>query len=480
MDKWNKVYIQNLPIYMQLIENYFARDEIKKQNVSVEHLLDKLPFKLPKGLTKKEIKKFGQYPVVSQSKELIVGYSDFEKNVISTDLPLIIYGDHSKTIKFIDFPFVVGADGVKLLKPKKDVDPKYFYYSLIGLETDTKNYGRHFSFLKKKLLAIPLSLEVQGKVVKFIEDLEVNGISKGESYFSSQIEKIIESLQNNSIIVLELNDELTHQKTLLKQLRQQILQEAIEGKLTADWRAENPNVEPASELLKRIAAEKAQLIKEGKIKKQKPLPPISEEEKPFELPQGWEWCRLEVIANLKSGNQYHYPKTDSGVMFVKVGDMNLYGNEYEIVTSSTYFHLDKIRKQDLIPCGSIIFPKRGGAISTNKRRVVLKEPILIDSNTMAVTTLNNVGFGYFKMWFDSIDLALLGNDSVVPQVNNKDINPLVIPLPPLYEQHAIVTKVEKLLALCDQLETQINQNQSHADQLMQAVLREAFRQNNGD
>jgi type I restriction enzyme, S subunit len=94
----------------------------------------------------------------------------------------------------------------------------------------------------------------------------------------------------------ELKEELTHQQTLLKKLRQQILQEAIKGKLTADWRAENPDVEPAGELLARIQAEKAQLIKDQQIKKQNPLPPIREDEKPFELPVGWAWCRLGNIS----------------------------------------------------------------------------------------------------------------------------------------------------------------------------------------
>lgn len=105
-----------------------------------------------------------------------------------------------------------------------------------------------------------------------------------------------------------LTSELTHQQTLLKKLRQQILQEAIEGKLTTDWRAQNPDVEPASELLKRIAAEKEQLAKDKKIKAQKPLPPITDEEKPFELPQGWEWCRFQDVANICSNlvNPYDY------------------------------------------------------------------------------------------------------------------------------------------------------------------------------
>ena len=99
----------------------------------------------------------------------------------------------------------------------------------------------------------------------------------------------------------KLGAELTHQQTLLKKLRQQILQEAIEGKLTADWRKQNPNIEPANELLARIQTEKAQLIKDKKIKKQKPLPPISEDEKPFALPEGWVWCRLGDISEVKVG-----------------------------------------------------------------------------------------------------------------------------------------------------------------------------------
>ena len=77
----------------------------------------------------------------------------------------------------------------------------------------------------------------------------------------------------------------------IDQLKQTVLQLAVMGKLVP----QNPNDEPASVLLEKIAAEKAQLIKEKKIKKQKALPPIGEDEKPFELPVGWEWCRLLTL-----------------------------------------------------------------------------------------------------------------------------------------------------------------------------------------
>ncbi|HFZ7992230.1 TPA: restriction endonuclease subunit S, partial [Salmonella enterica subsp. diarizonae serovar -:z10:-] len=85
----------------------------------------------------------------------------------------------------------------------------------------------------------------------------------------------------------------------IKKLRELILELAVRGKLVP----QDPNDEPASELLKRIAAEKAELVKQGKIKKQKPLPEISEEEKPFELPVGWEWARFETALDFSGGSQ---------------------------------------------------------------------------------------------------------------------------------------------------------------------------------
>ena len=104
--------------------------------------------------------------------------------------------------------------------------------------------------------------------------------------------RILQKKRLNESGTLILKTELAHQKALLKKLRQQILQEAIEGRLTADWRAANPNAEPASELLNASPPKKPPCSRPEKSKKQKPLAPISDQEKPFELPSGWVWCRL--------------------------------------------------------------------------------------------------------------------------------------------------------------------------------------------
>ena len=167
-------------------------------------------------------------------------------------------------------------------------------------------------------------------------------------------------------------------------------------------------------------------------------------------------------------------RVNNGIAYVRVGDMNLEQNITEITESSTYYIAESVKNSDLMPVGSIIFPKRGGAIATNKKRFVLKFPILVDSNTMAAIPVKSICFYYFSLWFKNIDLATLGNASVVPQINNKDIEPLLIPLPPLAEQNAIVERVDRLLEFVNALELQVTERKSYAQQLMQAVLKEAF------
>lgn len=113
--------------------------------------------------------------------------------------------------------------------------------------------------------------------------------------------KVVVSCKAGREGVDEVQHEITHQQSLLTNLKQAILQEAIQGKLTTDWRAANPDVEPASQLLKGIQAEKARLIAEKKLRKEKPLPKITPEEIPFNIPKGWEWCWLGALIGLVSG-----------------------------------------------------------------------------------------------------------------------------------------------------------------------------------
>lgn len=227
------------------------------------------------------------------------------------------------------------------------------------------------------------------------------------------------------------------------ELKSSILQLAVQGRLVE----QRPEEGTAEELYRQIQEEKQCLIKEGKIKKEKPLPEITEDEIPFDIPESWKWVRVYHIAYLTSGNQYK--EETSGIPFVKVADMNLKENEYEILTSSRFVSSDNAGR---ISVSSIVFPKRGGAISTNKKRLVRKTEIYIDSNTMGMTMIIPSTLKYVKHWFDSIDLGKIQSGTSVPQINNKDIYPMLIPLPPLAEQKRIVAKIEELLPYIDRYE----------------------------
>jgi type I restriction enzyme, S subunit len=155
---------------------------------------------------------------------------------------------------------------------------------------------------------------------------------------------------------------VTQSKESVKQLRQSILQLAVQGKLTANWRKVNPNIEPASILLGKIKAEKEQLIKEGKIRREKPSPKISEDEKPFELPVSWEWVRLIDYGLTNTGttpsknNPEYFGKDYS---FVKPAEISLKGINYATEDGLTELGIKQGR---IIPENSILMVCIGGSI----------------------------------------------------------------------------------------------------------------------
>ena len=164
----------------------------------------------------------------------------------------------------------------------------YSSYTFDTQQIDVEYFKR---FVKSPAFVALLKQEVKGGIKTEIKpkDLLPLEIELPNITIQHSIVDFFKRIEDEGI---ELTLEITAQKTLLKKLRQSILQDAVQGKLTAAWRSANPAVEPAADLLKRIQAEKAQLVKAKKIKAEKPLPPVNAEEMPFELPKGWAWCRL--------------------------------------------------------------------------------------------------------------------------------------------------------------------------------------------
>jgi len=256
----------------------------------------------------------------------------------------------------------------------------------------------------------------------------------------------------------------------IKKLRELILELAVRGKLVP----QDPNDEPASELLKRIAAEKAELVKQGKIKKQKPLPEISEDEKPFELPSGWEWQRLIELGSWAIGSGFPTSIqgiTSEDILMCKVSDMNLQGNEkYIKATNNTISEESAIqRKINVSEPGTVIFPKIGGAIATNKRRILVKKTA-IDNNCLGIRPFERINLEWFFLILNAIDMAKYQSGTSVPAINQSVIGNIVIALPSECMQARIVAKVEELMSLCDQLEQQSLTSLDAHQQLVETLL----------
>ncbi|MFA7191761.1 MAG: restriction endonuclease subunit S [Candidatus Paceibacterota bacterium] len=106
----------------------------------------------------------GNFPIIDQGQDFITGYTNDKSLVFSDCLPVIIFGDHTRALKFIDFPFAVGADGTKILKPKAEFDPRFFYYMLLSLDLGSRGYARHFKLLKESEIPLP-PLKTQKEIV---------------------------------------------------------------------------------------------------------------------------------------------------------------------------------------------------------------------------------------------------------------------------------------------------------------------------
>jgi type I restriction enzyme S subunit len=115
------------------------------------------PFEIErvKKILAREYKSAGKFPIIDQGQQLVAGYTDDDSAVVREALPLVVFGDHTRVFKFVDFPFVVGADGTKLLKPKRELDPKFFYFACLSLDIPTRGYNRHFKILREQTIRYP-------------------------------------------------------------------------------------------------------------------------------------------------------------------------------------------------------------------------------------------------------------------------------------------------------------------------------------
>lgn len=261
-------------------------------------------------------------------------------------------------------------------------------------------------------------------------------------------------------------------KENVAELRKAILQLAVMGRLVP----QNPNDPSASELLKEIEAEKQRLVKAGKIKKLKPLPPIKPEEVPYELPQGWEWVRLGDITDIKGGkrvsNGYKLLTTPTPHVYIRVSDM-----KNGSIDTSDLRYIDEemqskiknyiITKDDIYmtivgatigKCGTIPDELDGMNLTENAARLVL---FGVDKKF-----LHNCLDGDFcqNQFVDKTKQVGVQKMALIRLAST------LIPLPPLPEQHRIVARIGQLMTLCDTLDQQIDAATGKQTELLNAVM----------
>lgn len=317
--------------------------------------------------------------------------------------------------------------------------------------------------------------EIQRGIIDFLNDLKNNNIKEDKLYFDETVENEIISLQEKQLTTSTISTELNHQLNIVKKLRQQLLQDAVQGKLVE----QNNNDEPASELLKKIKAEKEKLIAEKKLKKEKELPPIKPEEIPFEIPKNWVWCRLkDVCLKITDGTHFSPTNIETGE-FKYITAKNIKDSGIDLTKIS--YVTKEVHQEIYSRCnpeyGDILYIKDGattGIVTIND----LKEEFSMLSSVALIklpSYINNKFLMHlmrspFYYNFTRGDMSGVA----ITRVTLEKIQKAIFPLPPLLEQNRIVQKLNELIQNCNELEVSIKESQSQNEILLKQVFREAL------
>ena len=251
----------------------------------------------------------------------------------------------------------------------------------------------------------------------------------------------------------------------IKKLRELILELAVRGKLVP----QDQNDEPASELLKRIAAEKAELVKQGKIKKPKPLPEISEEEKPFELPVGWEWTRLGFISNYGFCDKAEPEDVTSDTWILELEDIEKVTSKllHKVTFAERPFKSSKNRFSQ----GDVLYGKLRPYLD---KVIVANEPGVCTTEIIPITSYGNIYPEFLRLLLKAPNFIIYANSSThgmnLPRLGTEKAQLAVVELAPIQEQLRIVSRVNKLMSLCDQLEQHSLTSLDAHQQLVETLL----------
>lgn len=383
-----------------------------------------------------EILSEGIFPVVSQSSKLVEGfYNDKSKLLKIAPQSVIVFGDHSKTLKLVNFDFIIGADGTKIIVPIV-INPVYLFYVLsfnIFFMRD-RGYSRHYQFLNEKLIPLP-PLEEQNRIVEKLNSILIE----------------VDKLKYEEIKLNQL------QKIFPQKMKDSIVQHAIQGKLTR----QNLEDGDALDLISEIKGIKAQMVLEGRIKKEKALLDISENEMPFDIPKSWAWVRLgDLSVQITDGTHKTPQYVNSGIPFLTIqnissGEFNL--SKLKYISPTEHSNISKRCKPEL---GDILFCRIGTLGKPIINTLDFEFSIFV---SLALIKLVNNDLNEYLVYYLSspamnkwIDENKVGGGTHTNKINLRDLINVPIPLPPLSEQIRIVEYLREILPICENIEKNYN------------------------
>lgn len=355
------------------------------------------------------------------------------------------------------------------IRAKKSVNPDYIdlflhsyaYWSQI-VNLNEGNFRPKANAENLKALIIPnCNKAIQDDAVLLAKGEKIKGY---EDLFIKIENTLAEYNRTKNI-----EDLLADQLAQFNLLNQAILQEAVQGKLVP----QHPEDEPASELLKRFTAEKAKMGK-----KHKPLSAIKAEDIPFEIPESWVWCRLGEIAQIvrggsprPAGDKTYY---DGDIPFLKVADLTI-GHDIYLNTYTYSIKEAGLYKTRYVEANTLLLTNSGATLGYPK---ICTFPTTFNDGIAAFLglsdDLNKVYLFYFLKSLTKWFLKEASRGQGQPNLNTDIIGLTLFPLPPLLEQQRIVAEIERQLSKTSQLMEHVLDNRQANEQLMKALLKDAF------
>ena len=416
----------------------------------------------------------GEYPLVTTGKERKTS-ATYQFDTQAVCIPLVSSSGHGKkSLNYVHYQegkFALGTILAAIIpKNNTDISAAFLHQYLL--------FYKNIKIVPLMRGAANVSLAVKD-IAKIEVPIPPINEQKDFIFLFNKLKKF------NDLLIQEFDS----QEKYISQLKQAILQEAIAGKLTAEWRDRNPMQKgdpdtDAASLLAKIKAEKQQAIADGKLKQEKPLPKISPDEIPFSLPDSWVWTNFgNVIMDIEAGkspDSLSHPAQLEKWGVIKISaiswDVFLQNENKQLKPNVPPFKDKEIKKDDFIMT-------RANTSELVAKSVIVgdvRQRLLLNDKTLRVRFPEFLLKKYFN-YFNNASFArsyyasvAKGSSPSMKNVTRDNIKNLLIPLPPLAEQKAIVEKVDYLIKIIDQLEEQIKHRKQLAEDLMQTVLREAF------